>query len=53
MKLGINTFLWTAAFDESNLDTKRPGTGLSPAQWDEVVGRVAKRDFGEDELIEL
>lgn len=40
-------------FDESNLDTKRPGTGLSPTQWDEVVGRVAKRDFAEDELIEL
>lgn len=41
------------AFDETNLDTKRPGTGLSPLLWDEVVGRVAKRDFDEDELIEL
>lgn len=40
-------------FDETNLDTKRPGTGLSPLLWDEVVGRVAKRDFDEDELIEL
>lgn len=40
-------------FGESNLDTKRPGTGLSPVHWDEVIGRVAKRDFDEDELIEL
>ena len=40
-------------FDESNLDTTRPGTGLSPLLWDEVVGRVAKQDFDEDELIEL
>jgi N,N'-diacetyllegionaminate synthase len=40
-------------FDESNLDTKRPGTGLSPMRWDEVIGHVAKRDFDEDELIEL
>lgn len=40
-------------FDESNLDTKRPGTGLSPLFWDDVVGRIAKRDFDEDELIEL
>jgi N,N'-diacetyllegionaminate synthase len=40
-------------FDEANLDTKRPGTGLSPMLWDEVIGRVAKRDFDEDELIEL
>lgn len=40
-------------FDETNLDTKRPGTGLSPLLWDDVVGRVAKRDFDEDELIEL
>jgi N-acetylneuraminate synthase len=40
-------------FDESNLDTKRPGTGLSPLLWDDVVGRVAKRDFDEDELIEI
>jgi sialic acid synthase SpsE len=40
-------------FDESNLDTKRPGTGLSPLLWDEVIGRVAKRNFDEDELIEL
>lgn len=40
-------------FDETNLDTKRPGTGISPLRWDEVIGRRAKRDFHDDELIEL
>lgn len=38
---------------ESNLTVKRPGTGVSPMRWDEVIGLKAKRDFSEDELIEL
>ena len=38
---------------EENLTVKRPGTGISPMRWDEVIGQVAKRDFVEDELIEL
>lgn len=38
---------------EDNLAVKRPGTGLSPMRWDEVVGLPAKRDFLEDELIEI
>lgn len=40
-------------FDEVNLTVKRPGDGISPMCWDEVIGKVAKRDFAEDELIEL
>ena len=40
-------------FDESNLGTKRPGTGISPMRWDEVIGQAAKRGFAEDEPIEL
>ncbi|GIO12293.1 N-acetylneuraminate synthase [Cohnella xylanilytica] len=40
-------------FGPDNLTTKRPGTGLSPMRWYEVVGTVAKRDFEEDELIEI
>ena len=40
-------------FSESNLCVKRPGTGLSPTQWDRVIGSHAVRDFGADELIEL
>lgn len=40
-------------FTEDNLIAKRPGTGISPMRWDEVIGRIAPRDFSEDELIEL
>ncbi|MEB3039576.1 N-acetylneuraminate synthase [Capnocytophaga gingivalis] len=40
-------------FTPENLTVKRPGTGISPMQWDEVIGKEAKRDFQEDELIEL
>jgi N,N'-diacetyllegionaminate synthase len=40
-------------FSSENLTVKRPGNGLSPMMWDDVVGKEAKRDFEEDELIEL
>lgn len=40
-------------FSEMNLAVKRPGTGLSPMRWGEVLGRKALRDFAPDELIEL
>ena len=40
-------------FDATNLTTKRPGTGISPMRWDEVIGRRARRDFAQDEFIEL
>lgn len=38
---------------EDNLTTKRPGNGISPMRWRHVVGKKAKRNFEEDELIEL
>ena len=41
------------AFDESNLTVKRPGTGMSPMQWKEVIGKIAPRSFSQDELIIL
>ena len=40
-------------FSAENLTVKRPGTGISPMQWDEVIGKTAKKDFEEDDLIEL
>ena len=40
-------------FTLENIAIKRPGTGISPMKLDEVLGRNAKRDFCEDELIEL
>lgn len=38
---------------EENLTTKRPGSGLSPMRWHEVMGTKAIRNFKEDDLIEL
>jgi len=38
-------------FTEENLTVKRPGTGISPMRWDEVVGKKASRNFNEDEII--
>lgn len=38
---------------DENITVKRPGNGLSPMLWDEVIGTVAKRDFAYDSLIEL
>ena len=40
-------------FTTENLTTKRPGDGISPMRWYEVLGQAAKRDFAEDEKIEL
>jgi len=40
-------------FSAQNLTAKRPGTGVSPMRWDEVMDRNAPRDFVADELIEL
>lgn len=38
---------------EENITTKRPGNGISPMRWNEVLGTKAVRNFAEDELIEL
>jgi N-acetylneuraminate synthase len=40
-------------FSGDNLTAKRPGTGISPMRWHEVIGRPAPRDFAPDEAIEL
>lgn len=40
-------------FSEDNLATKRPGTGISPMNWNEIIGKKAKRGFQTDELIEI
>lgn len=40
-------------FTQKNLTTKRPGNGISPMKWNEILGRKAKRNFEEDELIEI
>lgn len=38
---------------EKNLTVKRPGNGISPMNWYQVIGKKAVKDFKEDELIEL
>ncbi len=40
-------------FSAQNVTAKRPGTGISPMLWDEIMGRVSQKDFLEDELITL
>ena len=40
-------------FTADNLTTKRPGDGISPMRWYEVLGKTAVRDFAEDEKIEM
>lgn len=40
-------------FTEENITVKRPGSGISPMEWDRVLGHYAPRPFLPDELIEL
>lgn len=40
-------------FTTENITTKRPGNGISPMKWKDILGRPAIRDFEEDELIEV
>lgn len=47
------TILKGEVFTEDNLTTRRPGNGISPMRWNEVVGKTAKKIFLQDELIEL
>lgn len=37
---------------EENITVKRPGNGISPMRWDEIIGTPASRDFDTDQLIE-
>ena len=40
-------------FTADDLEIKRPGGGISPMLWSEVVGKVAYRDFEKDEMIKI
>ena len=40
-------------FSTENLTTKRPGAGMSPMRWHDVIGKQATRDFAADEMIEV
>ncbi len=36
---------------DKNITTKRPGTGISPMEWDKVIGTVATKNYQVDDLI--
>lgn len=38
-------------FSEKNLTVKRPGTGISPMKWDEVIGTTSSKNYSSDDLI--
>lgn len=38
-------------FTTNNITTKRPGNGISPMFWYEILGKEAQQDFEEDQLI--
>lgn len=38
-------------FNENNLTVKRPGTGISPMKWDELIGKKATKNYNMDDLI--
>ena len=40
-------------FTEKNLTIKRPGNGISPMRWKKILGKKAKQNFAEDEIIKL
>lgn len=39
-------------FNEENITVKRPGNGISPMKWFNVLGQTAKKNYSEDEMIE-
>ena len=40
-------------FSETNITTKRPGNGLTPMLWNDILGEKAKRDYEADDQIEM
>ena len=38
-------------FSEGNLTTKRPGSGISPMKWEEIIGKTSKNNYEKDQLI--
>ena len=40
-------------FSENNISTKRPGIGISPMKWENIIGRKAKKKFKKNQLISI
>ncbi|MEE1010331.1 MAG: N-acetylneuraminate synthase [Agathobacter sp.] len=39
-------------FSEENITIKRPGNGISPMRWEELLGKISTRNYIADQLIE-
>ncbi len=39
-------------YTEQNITAKRPGTGISPMRWDEMIGRYANKNYRKDAPLE-
>jgi len=50
--VAVRTILKGELFSASNITGKRPGAGISPMRWDEIIGRKANRNYKKDELID-
>ena len=48
-----NNILPGEIFDEKNLCIKRPGNGISPMRWHQVLGKIAKKKFQKDSNIKI
>ena len=40
-------------FSTENITTKRPGIGISPMRWDEIIGKISLHDYQANQLVEL
>ncbi|MFA6412699.1 MAG: N-acetylneuraminate synthase [Syntrophales bacterium] len=49
--VAINPIKTGELFSSDNITAKRPGTGISPMRWDEVLGQAAQKDYEKDDLI--
>ena len=38
-------------FSDDNLTVKRSGTGISPMEWDDVIGKTTDKEYQPDELV--
>ena len=38
-------------FNDENITVKRPGSGISPMRWDEMIGKKVSKDYKQDDLI--
>ncbi len=49
--VALRTIKIGETFNAENITIKRPGGGISPMRWDEVVGQVAQKDYQSDDFI--